>query len=203
MVAGGGPLDCDFSKVDGPILTGVLPRHQRPSLNLQVPRGYLKNPITDGEQGADGTVLMFMNMETFLPERKPLPSEPSDNLNEVERQRNQLMMLVWDAATPSAILENLARSYQVNVRIAEGLSEGFVTMASKHGDKDLSVSISENEIRDVMLCDSQSSVKYPGCQHYFRFNEIDVQLDYRRIHLEDWRTVRQRSERFLQCIISQ
>lgn len=69
IVKGSGPLGCDFSGIDSPIITGVMPRVREPSVKLQLPRAYLmgRGYIADGTLGADGTLLMQMKADQFVP----------------------------------------------------------------------------------------------------------------------------------------
>lgn len=57
------------------------------------------------------------------------------------------------------------------------------------------------KITDVIACSVEGSVPYPACRHNLAVGQQVAQFDYKRQHLEEWRSISREMTDFLQCFL--
>jgi hypothetical protein len=75
----GNPLQCDFSGIEGPMISGELRRTNREGVKFLIPRGYLSGPVTGGAQGNDEsrrppTPMISLRSAARQSNTRPLPA---------------------------------------------------------------------------------------------------------------------------------
>nr|WP_298097899.1 hypothetical protein [uncultured Shinella sp.] len=207
IVKGSGPLGCDFSAVDSPILTGTLRQVDRPDTKIQLPRTYLPGPFypKDGQIGADGTLLMHMQVERFT----PYPIQ--DMRGKIAKGEDDWIMLLITQIKP---LEWIA---QFTAEFNSGKEKGtrFTEIPQANGllkldyapltlQKDTYVARENSHVTDVIACfvnnDPQTKL-YPNCQHMTSASGIDIEIVYPMRELKNWKVLRERTRKFIACMI--
>ncbi|TAU35282.1 hypothetical protein ELH27_36735 [Rhizobium leguminosarum] len=207
IAKGSGPLGCDFSGIDSPIITGVMPRVGEPSVKLQVPKAYLPGPFypKDGTLAGDGTLLLMMKADGF----DPYPVR-EQRLTEEKARQQWLMALIWQFGP----LEGIAQS---RAEFDAGAKPGtkFEEVPQANGlikyeflprqNKQVYIARDSAKITDVVECDvntgSGLDVSSPGCKHMTSASGLDVSISYYRTRLDDWGTIKERMSKFLACMI--
>ncbi|MFT4148552.1 MAG: hypothetical protein QM656_00010 [Paracoccaceae bacterium] len=62
--------------------------------------------------------------------------------------------------------------------------------------------LNDGTLSAVISCNTQGSVAYPICIHWFRAAGVDVELDYRRVELPNWQALQSDVTGFLTCAIT-
>jgi|LGOV01.1.fsa_nt_gb hypothetical protein len=70
------------------------------------------------------------------------------------------------------------------------------------GKESYIVKLPDGQISDVFRCSQVGQVPFPGCSHFFEYEDISVKVTYRRTELFGWRGIRTNLEQFLTCAIS-
>lgn len=70
------------------------------------------------------------------------------------------------------------------------------------GKESYVVRLPDGQISDVFRCSQVGQVPFPGCSHFFEYEDISVQVGYRRTELSNWRGTRAKLEQFLECATS-
>lgn len=206
VVEGSGPLGCDFSGVDSPIITGVLSRVNEPGVRLQVPRAYLvgRGHIADGTLGSDGTVLMQMKADQFA----PYPDN-EQHLNQESARQQLLTVLIWQFGKLADIAQKRA---EFNAAAEPGTSFREVPQANgllkydyvPRQNKEIYVAREAGRITDVVECRANTGsgldVPSPNCEHMTSASGLDVSITYFKTRLNDWKTLKGRVSNFLTCM---
>lgn len=207
VVRGSGPLGCDFSGIDSPIITGVMPRVREQSVKLQVPRAYLvgRGQIADGSFGADGTVLMQMKADQF----DPYPDSEQHLTQESARQQ-LLTVLIWQFGQLADVAQKRA---EFNAAVKPGTAFNEVPQANgllkfeyvPRQNKEIYVAREAGQITDVVECrvntGSGLDAPSPNCEHMTSASSLDVSISYYKTRLDDWKAIKERTSKFLACMI--
>lgn len=199
-----GPLGCDFSGTDSPIITGTMPRAGKKSVDLQVPRAYLIGPIypKDGQLASNGALLMRMHAFSFMP-------YPPGGAASNGSQRDELMLLLTQLR-PLAEVTDFAATFHSGapqgtqfeeVRQANGLIKyKYVPRPMR---KETYIGREAGEITDVITCGVNNfpAVQItPNCEHLTSAHGVDIILTYFSEQLEHWRVLKGNAQKFVECI---
>ncbi len=208
IVRGSGPLGCDFSAIDGPILTGVMPRIGKPSVALQVPKAYLPGPFypRDGRLGANGSLLMYMQIDRFT----PYPT--NQMVGKIARGEDDwIMLLLYQIRSLEEIAPWNAR---FNARAQPGTK--FNEIVQENGllkydyspplmSKETYIAREAGKITDLITCSINNypgSRTYPNCDHITSAGDVDIKITYAARELNNWRAIRDRTRKFVACLIT-
>jgi hypothetical protein len=197
VVAGGGPLGCDFSGIPGAVPTGLMPLEGKSSVRLQIPNAYLFSPeiVEVGALGSRGAVLMYVRLDTFQPDRRPFGSRRPVG------QPDEATILLWSIRPLAESLALLEKSYPYIPPFQTKEAEDL-TVSRRDRDETSLYSKNERGIQDVFVCINSRKGNNPYCNHNFFHKKAGVSLTYSRSELRKWKEIRIKTKKFVDCIVS-
>jgi hypothetical protein len=206
----GNPLLCDFANVGGRMVTARISNADIDGAVLRVPEDYVRSiAFVDG--GERGTLLMKVYPYSFMPYTRADAMLP-DGRSKISQGIHDSMSILIGSYWPMPILaaRTMAIHYDVDIRNLaaadlEGVkqSNGLYRPRHKHRYRwdDVFLGKTDGRITDVIACSRlEGGIKSPGCGHIFEAGRFDVDLSYPRSRLDDWRALRDRTDKFLNCI---
>lgn len=202
-----GPLACDFSKIEGPILTGSMPWPERQNVTVRVPQAYFYGPIypSDGQIGNQGTLLMKMQIERFT----PYPVE--EMTGKIAKGLDDWIQIL---ISPVDSFEDIAQwSAEFNAMKPHGTK--FALVKEYNGllrydyspvilGQQVYIAKAGDEITDIISCsisNPKSYKIYPNCNHISTASGLDMQITYPRRELKNWFLIKERAQAFIACLI--
>jgi hypothetical protein len=196
----GGPLTCDFSDVEGPILTGSMPWPKRTPIRIRIPASYLDRPFPprDGEVGREGTLLLSLDLVTFRPHRKEFNQPIKDDwvsilINPVKplSEVAQITAVIYSEQPVGTVFALKPAPY--------GLLQYQYKMPLY--SKELFVHKDSENITDVISCFVKAAITNPNCSDRTTASGLDIGISYPKSELENWNRLRQNARKLLACLI--
>ncbi len=179
---------------------------------LRIPRPFFEDFWDQRDGFADTAQLFRVEIGTFLPVSRAETGR---------RNKHDIWNWMTFVLSDRLPLEELAEFHvekDVNtLRVPPTFSDmprsagPFGLLSLRRGDgqqqrpneREVFVSLdSVGSLSAVLTCDTPLSASYPICIHWFRAAGIDVELDYRRVELPNWRALQNDVTVFLMCAAS-
>ena len=176
-----------------------------PDVQWQIPSEYLR-----GNYGgkSDGSILLRIRITDFA----PFVPEYTGERTEISKNFGTLLIRSIVSTERIAILKlGLTNSLTEEVSFAPALSKA---REAEFGLKqflredfpsrsffpaDFYVAVSESDVTDVISCSRRGEVPYPQCWHEMRTENADIKLHYDLEYLKNWKSIKGRVNRFLDC----
>ena len=208
-----GPLSCDFSATESPMVTVKITNGDIKDAVLKMPRDYV---ISAGF--GDNSTRKALLLRAYDNSFKPYPNRELHLENGqykgavgINDQVNILISSHWP-------MEKLARdsvSFSYGLKFGdpsldiEGELSQFNLYKMKYKinpvyQKVVFLGKENKEITDVIRCSQDNnSAGSPQCSHLFEAGAYDVQINYAKSQLSQWQELRDGTAKLLQCFTAQ
>jgi hypothetical protein len=175
-------------------------------VNLRIPVAYFEDPW-DQEDGLRTTAQLFsVEIGSFLP-----VTRPQTKVKMMAGLQDFMTFLAGDFITLPKIAE-----FHVNVNLGppDPPLSSYTRHVGPYGLFEIKTSkipeaypahdvyISEEEdgiIQAVLDCNAPNTYEYPGCDHFFSTEGMDINIHYRLTYLPYWKSIQKSISEFMTC----
>ncbi|WP_443214241.1 hypothetical protein [Rhodobacter sp. NSM] len=181
-------------------------------VQLRIPKPFFEDFWDRRDGFADTAELFRVEIGTFLP-----VSRAETGRRNKQDIWNWMTFVISDRIPLEELAEYHVEKDVTTVRVPPTFSDlprsdgPFGLLSLRRGDgqkqrpneREVFVSLdSIGSLSSVLTCDTPLSANYPICIHWFRAAGVDVELDYRRVELPNWRALQEDVTAFLTCSTS-
>lgn len=207
--AGGkGPLQCDFSTIDSPMVNVRIENGDIRRAELRLPNNYIMSGGFRGEEVRE-TLLMRVWKDSFLPYTWADAKSKEQKLRFSSGLKDDLVILIgsFKYFDQIARMEVSAGNYDLPWNSPDADMNGVLLANGLYGQKikpkphlyDVFFARNGEKITDIISCSQIGDVPSPGCTHIFESGPFDLQIDYRRDQLDNWKMLRTKTAALVQC----
>lgn len=198
--------ECEFfNKTDN---MQVIWQGVRPDVQWQIPNEYLRYNYGGRSDGAILLRVRITDFAPFVPEAPKSRTEITQNfstfllnayvdMDTMMLNRVGLRREAYRGLDPAPIIKK-AKAASYGLYRFDPSDFGRYAFIGV-GDGDLYIVHKDNHVTDIIACNADGSVPFPGCAHNFSTEYMDVKLGYRKPHLKDWEKIKKRATDFVDC----
>ena len=219
--ASGDPLKCDFSVIEGPMVTEKIENSDLTDAELKIPRDYLMSRAIDG--ATRDALLLQVWKDSFLPYTMSDAHSADQGKKFKEGRADNLLVLISALKSLDEIAKlklqlqyplegdvNENRKQPVSgplIRLNNGITgyrddNGLIEQEKLPTPRAVEpiFGVKNGEITDVFQCSQIGDAPFATCNQIFEVGVYDVKISYYRNDLPKWQELKQKTEKLLACL---
>ena len=203
-----GPLHCNFSAAVAPMVNVKIDNGDISGAELRLPRNYIMSGGFRGDEVRE-TLLLRVWRDSFLPYTRKDANSKEQRLRFSSGLKDDLVILIgsFKYFDEIARMELSAGNYDLPWNSSDADMKGVPLANGLNGQKigprphwnDIFLARDREKITDIISCKQFGDVPSPGCSHIFESGPYDLQIDYRRSDLDNWKMLRTKAATLVQC----